>query len=133
MVCLQSHAPLRKKSERDNGVSPASAYANNAHEGSATEAIKNIAAATSADRQAAANQAEAVANLAGVNQKLANHLQQAQQQIQQMMANLHLPVTAPVRRYQPPPQKPATVAAHPPAPPVPALLNQGDPNKVRGN
>ena len=68
-----------QKSERDNGVASASAYANNAHGGAATEALNNLAAATAANRQAAANQAEAVANLAGANQQLAHQLQQAQQ------------------------------------------------------
>ena len=122
-----------QKSEHENGVAPASTYVNNAHGGAAVEALNNLAAATAADRQAAANQDEAVANLAGANQQLANQLQQAQQHIQKMMAYLHLPVTAPARRYQPPPQKPVLVAAHTPAPPAPALRNQGDPNKVRGN
>ena len=75
-----------QKIERDNGVAPASAYANNAHGGAAAEALNNLSAATAADRQAAANQAEAVANLSGANQKLANQLQQYQKQIQQMMA-----------------------------------------------
>ena len=88
-----------QKSERDNGVAPASAYANNTHGGAAVEALNNLAAATPANRQAAANQAEAVENFSGANQQLANQLQQAQQQIQKMMANLHLPVTAPARRY----------------------------------
>ena len=116
---------------RDNGVAPASEYANNAHGGAAAEALNNLAAATAADRQSAANQAEAVANLAGANQQLAHQLQQAQQQIQKMMENLHLPGTAPVRSYQPPPQKPAPATAHIPATPAPARLNQGDPNRVR--
>ena len=101
-----------KKKERDNGVAPASAYANNAHGGAAAEALNNLAAATAADRQAAANQAEAVANMSGTNQQLAHHLHQAQQQIQKMMANLHIPGTAPTRSYHPPPPKPTPVAAH---------------------
>ena len=67
-----------QKSERDNRVVPASAYANNAHGGAATEALNNLAAANAVNRQATANQAEAVANFAGPNQNLANHLQQAQ-------------------------------------------------------
>ena len=73
---------MGQKSERDNGVAPASAYANNAHGGAAVEALNNLSDVTAADRQAAANQAEAVANLTGSNQQLAHQLQQAQQQIQ---------------------------------------------------
>ena len=78
---FQSHATRREKSKCNNGVAPASAYANNAHGGAATEDFNNIADATTAERQAADNQAEAVANLAGANQQLAHQLQQAQQQI----------------------------------------------------
>ena len=122
-----------QKSERDNGVAPASAYASNAHGGAAAEALKNLAAATAADRQATANQEEAVANLAGANQQLAHQLQQAQQQIQKMMANLHLPGTAHARNYQPSPQKPAPVAAHIPVTPASTLLNQGQPIRVCEN
>ena len=40
-----------QKSERDNGVAPASAYRNNAHGGAATEALNNLAAATAVDRR----------------------------------------------------------------------------------
>ena len=133
MGCLQSHTPRRKKSERENRVAPASAYINNDHGGAAAEALNNLASATSAKRQAPANQAEAVANLAGANQQLSNQLQQAQQQIQQMMENLHLLVTALARGYQPSPQTPMPVTNPPPAPPTPALPNHGDPNKFRGN
>ena len=68
-----------QKSERGNGVAPASVYTNNSHRGAAAEALNNLAAATAADLQAAANQAEAVANLSGPNQQLAHQLQQAQQ------------------------------------------------------
>ena len=50
-----------------------------------------------------------------------------------MMEKIHLPGTAPARSYQPPPQKPAPVAAHILATPAPALINQGDPNRVHGN
>ena len=64
-----------QKSKRDNGVAPASAYTKNSHGGAVTEALNNLAAATSADRQAAANQAEAAANLASTNQQLAHQLQ----------------------------------------------------------
>ena len=103
-----------QKSERDKGVDPASAYANNSHGGAAVEALNNLAAATAADRQAAANQAEVVANLSIYNQNLANQIQQAQQQIQQMMANPHLLGKEPTISYQPLPQKPAPVAAHTP-------------------
>ena len=124
---------MQKKIECDNGVAPANAYSNNAHRGSAAEALNNLDAATAANCQAAANQAEVVANLAGANQQLANQLQQSQQQIHQIMANLHLPVTAPARRYQPPPQNPTPVASNTPAPPTPALLNQGYLNKVQRN
>ena len=67
-----------QKSERDNGVAPASAYANNAHGGAAAEALNNLAATNYADRQAADNQAESVTNLTGANQQLAHQLQQAQ-------------------------------------------------------
>ena len=67
-----------QKSERDNGVAPASAYANNSHKGAATEALNDLAAATVADRQAAANQSEAVANLYGANQQLSHQLHQDQ-------------------------------------------------------
>ena len=89
-----------QKIERDNGVAPVSAYANNAHGEAAAEALNNLAAATASDHQAPANQAEAVANLARANQKLAHQLQQAQQKIQKMMENLHLPDTAHARSYQ---------------------------------
>ena len=74
-----------QKRKRDNGVTPTSAYANSAHREAAAEALNNISAATAANHQAAANQAEAVANLAGANQQLAHQLQQAQQHIQKMM------------------------------------------------
>ena len=70
-----------QKSECNNGVAPTSAYANNAHRGAAAEALNNLSATTTADRQAAANQAEAVENLEGANQQLAYQLQQAQQKI----------------------------------------------------
>ena len=80
--------------------SPASAYTNNAHGGAATEALNNLADATAADRQASANQAEVVANLAGANQQLAHQLQQAQQKIQKMMENIHLPGTSQARSYE---------------------------------
>ena len=122
-----------QKNERDNGVAPTSAYANNAHGGAVKEALNNIAAATAADRQSASNLAEVVANLAGANQQLAHQLQQDQQQIQKMTENLHLPGTSQARSYQPQPQKTAPVAAHIPVKPAPTLLNQGDPSRVRGN
>ena len=122
-----------KKIECGNGVAPASVYANKAHGGAAVEALSNLAAATAADLQAAANQAEAVANLAGANQQLAHQPHQSQQQIQKMMENLHLPGTAPARSYHPPPQKTAPAATHIPATPAPAQLNQGYPKSVRGN
>ena len=94
-----------QKSERDNRVAPASAYTNNSHRGASSEALNNLAAATTADRQAVANQSEAVENLSGANQQLANQIQQAQQYIQHMMSNLYLPGSAPTRSYQPPPPK----------------------------
>ena len=122
-----------QKSERDNGVAPTSAYANNAHGGAVKEALNNIAAATAADRQSASNLAEVVANLAGANQQLAHQLQQDQQQIQKMTENLHLPGTSQARSYQPQPQKTAPVAAHIPVAPAPTTLNQGDPSKVCRN
>ena len=65
-----------QKSECDNGVAPVSAYANNAHRGAVAEALNNLSAATTVDRQAAANQAEAVENRAGANQQLVHQLQQ---------------------------------------------------------
>ena len=70
-----------QKSEHGNGVAPASAYANNAHGGAATEDLNNLVSATAADLQEAATQAEAVENLEGANQQLAYQLQQAQQKI----------------------------------------------------
>ena len=109
---FQSHVTPGTKIERDNGVAPASAHANNSHGRTAIEALNNLAAATVADRQAPDNQAESVANLAGMNQQLAHQLQQSQQQIQKMMENLHLPSTAHAKSYQSQPQKPAPVAAH---------------------
>ena len=57
-----------QKSERENGFAPASAYTNNTHGGATAETLNNIATATAANRQSTANQAEAVANLAGANQ-----------------------------------------------------------------
>ena len=132
-AAFKSTLLVEQKSKRDNGVAPTSAYAKNAHGGAAVEALNNLAAATTSDRQAADNQAEAVANLASVDQQLAHQLQQAQQQIQKMMENLHLPGTAHARSYQPQPQKPAPVAAHIPVTPASTLLNQGDPSRVRGN
>ena len=108
-------------------------YANDAHGGAAAEALNNLAAATAVDRQSAANQAEVVANLAGVNQQLAHQLQLAQQKIKKMMENLHLPGTAHARSSQPQPQKPAPGAAHIPVTTAPTILNQGDPSRVRGN
>ena len=67
-----------QKNERDNGVAPANAYALSANNNTTTDALNNLAAATAADSQAAANQAEAVANLTVSNQNLAQQLQQAQ-------------------------------------------------------
>ena len=60
-----------QKNERDNGVTPANAYAHSANNNTPHDALNNLAAATAADRQAAANQAEAVANLTVSNQNLA--------------------------------------------------------------
>ena len=61
-----------QKSKRDNGVAPASAYANNAHGEAAAEALNNLAAATAAECQAAAKQAEEVTNMDGANHKLSH-------------------------------------------------------------
>ena len=71
MGCFQSHAPRRRKNERDNGVAPANAYAHSANTNTATDALNNLAAAIAADPQAAANQVEAVANLTVSNQNIA--------------------------------------------------------------
>ena len=76
---LQSHAPQRTKNERDNGVAPANAYANSSNTNTATDALNNLAAATAEDRQAAANQAEAVVNVTVSNQNIAQQLQLSQQ------------------------------------------------------
>ena len=122
-----------QKSERDNVVAPASAYTNNAHGGADAEALNNLSAATDAYLQAAANQAVAVANLVGTNQKLAHQLQQVQQKIQKMMENIHLPGTSQARSYQPHLQKPAPVAAHIRITPIPTPLNQGEPSRFHGN
>ena len=132
-TCAAFKATLlaEQKNERDNSVAHNRAYTNNADGGAAAEAINNIAATTTADRQAKGNQAEAVANLAGTNQQLSHQLQQAQQKIQKMMENLHLPGTAPVRSYHPPPQKPAPATARIPATPAPARLNQGPKQGMR--
>ena len=63
-AAFKSTLLVEQKSKRDNGVAPTSAYAKNAHGGAAAEALNNLAAATTVYRQAAANQAEEVANLA---------------------------------------------------------------------
>ena len=80
-AAFKSTLLAEQKSERENGVAPASAYTNNAHGGSASEALNNLAASTASYRQASVNQAEAVANLSGANQQFSHQLQQAQQQI----------------------------------------------------
>ena len=72
MGCFKATLLAEQKSERDNGVSPASAYARNAHGGATAEALNNLAATTAADYQAEANQLEAVANLDSTNQQLAH-------------------------------------------------------------
>ena len=59
-----------QKNERDNEVAPANAYAQSANAHTTNDALNNLAAATATDRQAAANQAEAVANLTVSNQSL---------------------------------------------------------------
>ena len=92
-----------QKNERDNGVAPANAYAHSANTNTANDALNNLTAATAADRQASANQAEAVANLTVSNQNLAQQLQQAQQQLQNMMTNMHNPTTVPGGGYRAPP------------------------------
>ena len=123
-----------RKSERENGVAPASAYAKNAHEGAVAEALNNLAAATAADRQPAANQAEAVANLAGVKPATRKPtIAGPTENSKNDGKNLNLPGTAHARSYQPRPQKPAPVVAHIPVASAPTLLNQGDPSRVRGN
>ena len=83
-------------------MAPANAYAQSANAHTTNDALNNLAAATAADRQAAANQAEAVANLTVSNQNLAQHLQQAQQQLQNMMSTMHSPTTAPGGGYRAP-------------------------------
>ena len=92
-----------QKHERDNGVAPANAYAQSTNAHTTNDALNNLAAATAADRQAAANQAEAVANLTVSNKNLAQQLQQAQQQLQNMMSTMHSPTTAPGGGYRAPP------------------------------
>ena len=109
-AAFKATLPAEQKSERNNGLAPASAYTNNAHGGDTAEALNNLAAATAADRQASANQVEAVANLAGANHQLAHQLQQAQQKIQKMMENLHLPGKEHARSYQHQPQNPASAS-----------------------
>ena len=104
-----------QKNERDNGVAPTNAYANSANTKTATDALNNLSAATATDRQAAENQAEAVANLTVSNQNLAQQLQLDQQQLQQMMTNLHSPAAAPGGGYRTPPPLAAPIA-----PPIPA-------------
>ena len=99
-----------QKHERDNGVAPANAYAQYANAHTTNDALNNLAAATAADRQAAANQAEAVANLTVSNQNLAQQLQQAQQQLQNMMSTMHSPTTAPGGGYRAPPPLAAPIA-----------------------
>ena len=65
-----------QKSEQENGFAPTSAYVNNVNGSHETAKVLNhIAQATAADRQAAANQAESVANLTMSNQNLEQHLQ----------------------------------------------------------
>ena len=61
-----------QKNEIDNGLAPVNVYAHSANTNTATDALNNLAAATTADCQAAANQAEAVANLTVSNQNLAH-------------------------------------------------------------
>ena len=99
-----------QKNERDNGVAPANAYAHSANNNTTTDALNNLSAATDADRQAAANQAEAVANLTVSNQNLAQKLQQAQQQLQNMMTTIHIPTTVPGGGYCAPPPLAAPIS-----------------------
>ena len=91
-------------------MAPANAYAQSANAHTTNDALNNLAAATAADCQAAANQAEAVANLTVSNQNLAQQLQQAQQQLQNMMSTMHSPTTAPGGGYRAPPPLAAPIA-----------------------
>ena len=84
--------------------------AQSANSHTTNDALNNLAAATAADRQAATNQAEAVANLTVSNQNLAQQLQQAQQQLQNMMTTMHSPTTVPGGGYRAPPPLAAPIA-----------------------
>ena len=90
--------------------------------------VNNLAAATAADRQAAANQAEAVVNWTVSNQNLAQQLQQAQQQLQNMISTMHSPTTAPGGGYRAPPPLAAPIA-----PLIPTRQNPGVTDRNRGN
>ena len=117
-----------QKNEREKGVAHANAYAHSANTNTATDALNNLAAATAADRQAAANKAEAVANLTVSNQNLAQQLQQAQQQLQHMMTNLNNPATVPGGGYRAPPPLVAPIDPH-----ILAQQTPGATDRTRGN
>ena len=91
-------------------MAPENAYAQSANAHTTNDPLNNLAAATAADRQAAANQAEAVTNLTVSNQNLAQQLQQAQQQLQNMMSTMHSPTTALGGGYRAPPPLAAPIA-----------------------
>ena len=105
-------------------LAPANADAQSANAHTTNDALNNLAAATAADRQAAANQAEAVANLTVSNQNLAQQLQQAQQQLQNMMSTMHRPTTAPGGGYRAPPPLAAPIAPLVPTRPNPGAADQ---------
>ena len=117
-----------QKNERDDGLAPANAYTQSENAHTTNDALNNLAAATAADRQEAANQAEAVANLTVSNQNLAQQLQQAQQQLQNMMTTMHSPTTAPGGGYRALPPLAAPIA-----PLITARQNPGATDRNRGN
>ena len=85
-VAFKTTLLAEQKSERDNGFSPTSAYSNNANGSHETaDALNQLSQDTASDRQAAKNQAEAVANLTMSNQNLEKQLQHAQTQLQQVL------------------------------------------------
>ena len=125
---FQSNTPRRAEARARQRSGPSNAYAQSANAHTTNDALNNLAAATAADRQAAANQAEAVANLTVSNQNLAQQLQQAQQQLQNMMSTMHSPTTAPGGGYRAPPPLAAPIA-----PLIPTRPNPGATDRNRGN
>ena len=127
-TAFKATLPEEQKNERDNGVAPANAYAHSANTNTATDALNNLAAANAADRQAAENQAEAVANLTVSNQNFSQQLQQAHQQLQHMITNLNNPTAVPGGGYRTPPPLAAPIA-----PLIPAQQTPGATDRNRGN